>query len=80
MKKELYCGFDNAKFSKIRDLLDLKGIEYKYKVIDYSNPTELVMVGVRSSHGDMTKQYYIYVSDKDLEKAQWLIEKSKDII
>ncbi|MDO5398750.1 MAG: hypothetical protein Q4G33_12560 [bacterium] len=75
MKKELYCGFDYAKFNKIRDILDMEGISHKYKIVDSSNRTELVMAGLRSLHSNMAKQYYIFVSDKDFEKAVCLIKK-----
>lgn len=74
MKKELYCGFDSNQFNKIRDLLDMEGIGHKYKIVDSSTRTELVIAGLRSLHGDMTKQYYIFVSDKDFEKSQWLMK------
>ena len=75
MRAELYCGFDNAMFAQIRDMLDVNKIKHTYNVVDYSNPTEIVTSGNRTVSEDMTKQYYIYVSGKDYEKAQMLLDK-----
>ena len=78
MKKELYCGFDSAEFNKIRDVLDAEGVKYKYKVFDRVTSMHVPLAPVK--RGDTTKQYYLYVSNKDFEKAQWLIEQSGDIL
>lgn len=75
MKAELYCGFDNAMFSEIRDMLEAKGVSYTYSIVDYSNPTEITQSGSRAVREDMTKQYYIYVSRNDYDKSQMLVDK-----
>ncbi len=71
MKSEIYCGFDITEFNRVRDKLYSAGIEHTYKVIDLITPSCLALNGTRTAHGNApTKQYYIYVSKDDYEKAQ----------
>lgn len=78
MKKELYCGFDIAEFNRICDTLDNLKIMYTHKVVDCITPSYMAgeLSGVRtSSKTTMTKQYYVYVSGSNFEKAKMLIKK-----
>lgn len=82
MKKEIYCGFNMEEFNRIRDALDGAGIKHKYKVVDLIAPSCMMdrLNGIRTASGANTassqamKQYYIYVSGSDFEKARIIIK------
>lgn len=83
LKKEIYCGFDMAEFNRVRDALDSVGIKHTYKVKDLVTPSCMMnrLNGIRTASGANTsaakamKQYYVYVSKDDYEKAQTVIRK-----
>lgn len=79
MKQEIYCGFDMAEFNRIRDVLDNAGIAHTHKVVDLITPSYLAgeLAGTRTVSGanTTTKQYYVYVSKDDYEKAQAVTRK-----
>ncbi len=79
MKSEIYCGFDMAEFNRVRDALDSAGIKHTYKVVDLVTPSCMMdkLAGTRtvSDKSAPTKQYYVYVSKDDYEKAQTVIRK-----
>lgn len=85
MKKEIYCGFDMAEFNRIRDVLDNAGIKHTYKVVDLIAPSCMMdrLNGIRTASGADTssakamKQYYVYVSKNDFEKAEIIIRKEQ---
>lgn len=74
----LWIGKDLKRFHEIRNLLDDKKIPYKYKVRD-----RLGQWGSRSrvgSFGNQPEQMYeyeIFVYNKDLDQAQYLIHHRK---
>ncbi len=79
MKKEIYCGFDMAEFNRVRDALDGAGIKHTYKVVDLVTPSCMMgkLAGTRtvSDKNAPTKQYYVYVSAGDYDKAQAAVRK-----
>lgn len=81
MKKEIYCGFDMTEFNCIRDALDNAEIKHTHKVVDLITPSCLAgeLAGIRTVSGaDIpTKQYYVYVSSDDYEKANIMIRKGR---
>ncbi len=85
MKKEIYCGFDMTEFNRIRDVLDNVGIKNTYKVVDLVTPSCMMsrLNGIRTASGADTsaskamKQYYVYVSISDYEKANIIIRKGR---
>lgn len=81
MKKEIYCGFDMAEFNRVRSALDKAGIDHTHKVIDLITPSCLAgeLAGARTVHNKNTptKQYYVYVSGEDFEKANIIIRKER---
>lgn len=85
MKKEIYCGFDMAEFNRVCDALDNAGIKHTNKVVDLITPSCMMnrLNGIRTASGASTslakamKQYYVYVSNKDFEKASIIIRKGR---
>lgn len=85
MKKEIYCGFDTAEFNRVRDVLDNAGIKHTHKVVDLITPSCMMdrLNGIRTASGADTssakaaKQYYVYVSKNDFEKASIMIRKER---
>ncbi len=83
MKKEIYCGFDMPEFNRVRDALDSACIKHMYKVVDLVTPSCMMnrLSGIRTASGADTsaakamKQYYVYVSKGDYEKAQMAVRK-----
>lgn len=84
MKKEIYCGFDIVEFNRVRDVLDNVGIKHTYKVVDLITPSCMMnrLNGIRTASGAYTssakaaKQYYVYVSKNDFEKAGMVVRKA----
>lgn len=85
MKKEVYCGFDMVEFNRVRDVLDNAGIKNTHKVVDLITPSCMMnrLNGIRTASGADTsfakaaKQYYVYVSKNDFEKASIMIRKER---
>lgn len=81
MNKEIYCGFDTKEFNRIRDALDNANIKHTHKVVDLITPSCMMgsLAGTRTASGanTPTKQYYVYVSNDDFEKASIMIRKGR---
>lgn len=81
MKKDIYCGFDMAEFNRVRDALDNAGIKHTHKVMDLITPSCMMgdFAGTRtvSAANTPAKQYCVYVSDSDFEKASIMIRKER---
>lgn len=74
----LYLGNSLQEFNRIRNLLDVQKIRYKYTVIDHSNEwvghNTVRGMGGRGLPGEENRiQYEILVKRKDHEKASYLI-------
>ena len=76
---EVYCGFDLAEFSRVRDALDAAGIKHRVKVntiganrlrggSPIADGVGAAAVGAGSGNG-YDKQYYVYVSKADYDLA-----------
>lgn len=80
MKKEIYCGFELTEFNRVRDALDRAGIDHTHKVVDLCAPSCLAgeISGVRTAVKNApSKQYYVYVSGEDFEKAKIITRKEQ---
>lgn len=77
MKQEIYCGFDMAEFNRVRNALDDVGIKHTHKVRDLVTPSCMMgeLSGTRtvSDKSAPTKQYYVYVSSVDYDKAEMAV-------
>ncbi|MEH7237636.1 hypothetical protein V7097_15785 [Bacillus sp. JJ1562] len=79
-KEDVYIGYWMEELSKVRDLLESKGIKYSYKVINSSGK----MLGRGTTRGNIgsiginhnyEKQYVVSVREKDSEAAKYWINK-----
>ena len=84
MKREVYCGFNPDDFNRVRDMLDANGIKHTHKIVDLTTPSCLMdMRGTRTvdradtAAANAMRQYYVYVSGSDYEKAEMIIKKGK---
>ena len=84
MKREIYCGFNQEDFNRVRTMLDVNGIKHTHKIVDLTTPSCLMDTrGARTaSRADTAaakfmRQYYVYVSDSDYEKAEVILKKGK---
>lgn len=77
-KEDVYTGFSMEEFSKVRAVLQRKGIKYTNKVIDSSGR----WVGSGTSRGNFgsfgmntnyEKQYIVSVRKKDAEDAKYFV-------
>ena len=82
MKKEVYCGFNQEDFNRVRDLLDANGIKHTHKIVDLTTPSCLMkMRGTRTASradtaaANAMRQYYVYVSNDDYEKVIGFLKK-----
>lgn len=75
MKKEIYCGFDLTEFNHVRDALDRAGIDHTHKVVDLYAPSCLAALRTVTDKTAPMRQYYVYVSGDDFEKAQVVTKK-----
>ena len=80
--REVYCGVNQEDFNRVRDMLDDNGIKHTHKIVDLTTPSCLMdMRGTRTASRANTaaaqsmRQYYVYVSDSDYEKAKMIIKK-----
>ena len=77
--KSLWIGFDLVRFHEIRDVLERKGIPYKYKTrnrLGQWNGKGTIR-GSKGSFGNSTEftyQYEIFVYNRDLEQAKYYIK------
>ncbi|MEH7380411.1 hypothetical protein V7138_08015 [Bacillus sp. JJ1533] len=79
-KTDVYIGYSMEELSKVRGLLDSKGIKHTYKVNNSSGK----IVGRGTTRGNFgsfgindnyEKQYVVSVKQKDSETAKYLINK-----
>jgi hypothetical protein len=77
-KEEVYIGYSMEEFSKVREVLNGKGIKYNYKVIDLSakwlgQGTTRGNFGSIGMNKNYEKQYVVSVKKKDAENAKYFI-------
>ena len=77
--KSLWIGFDLERMNQIRNILDNHNIPYKYKTKNHlaSWNGKGTVRGTTGSFGNPTEllyQYEIFVYNKDMEQAQYLIK------
>ena len=80
--REVYCGFNQEDFNRVRDMLDDNRIKHTHKIVDLTTPSCLMdMRGIRTvsrantAAANAMRQYYVYVSDSDYEKAEVILKK-----
>lgn len=77
-RKELTTTYNMNEQARVRDILNVNGIDYDIKVVDRMSPTPMA-TGTRTRTGtfgqnqDSMKEYVIYVKKKDYEQAISLI-------
>lgn len=82
--KSVYIGNNTTEFNSIRDAFDTAGIAYNYKVRNHQD--KLLMPGTGTVRGrfgsigvnlELANEYEIKVSQKDVEVANFIINKLK---
>jgi hypothetical protein len=78
-KEDIYIGFSTEELSKVREILESKGIEYTYKVINHSGQwmgrgTMRQTVGSVGINGNYENQYVVSVRKKDAETAKYWVQ------
>lgn len=68
---ELYCGFSMKEFSELRNALAAENIKYEYRMVNY-NTKSRGRIRQPWLNSDYETQYYLYVHQKDYEKAMYL--------
>ena len=76
--KSLWIGRDLQQFSRLRDVLDSKGIAYKYKVNNHlgqwaGRGTLRSTAGSFGNPGEQMYEYEVFVYSKDYEQARYLL-------
>ena len=76
-RKEVYSGFSMEEFSRIKDILSVKGIKYDFKIVNRSTSSGFDSTRGRiGSMGENLKysyEYYIYVNKNDYDDAIFII-------
>jgi hypothetical protein len=77
-KEEIYIGYSMEELSKVRGILENKGIKYTYKVIDRSGQwlgrgTTRGNFGIIGMNSNYEKQYVVSVKKKDSENAKFWV-------
>lgn len=81
LKSEVYVGYSIGDFSKARGILAREKIDYTFKVVDQTGQwmnaaTMRGNFGSFGSNADYEKLYYVYVKNKDRERAEFLINEA----
>ena len=76
-RKEVYNGFSMEEFSRIKDILSAKGIQYDFKTVNRSTSSGFDSTRGRiGSMGENLKysyEYYIYVNKNNYDDALFVI-------
>lgn len=73
-QKEVLVSCSLQRFNEVRHILSVKGIKYKYKIVDNTSPSffgasRRARTGTFAENMDYSKMYYIYVHKDDYENA-----------
>ena len=78
-KREVYVTYSLEELSKVREILDVEGINYSYKVknlaTDWSGSRSRDNFGSFGTNSNFERQYVILVKKKDFEQAKFLIHR-----
>jgi hypothetical protein len=77
-KEDIYIGFLMEELTKVKEILESKGIKYTYKVINHSGQwlgrgTTRQTVGNVGINSDYENQYVVSVRKKDSETARYWV-------
>lgn len=73
-RKELTVCYNMKRQAKIREILNVNGIDYRVRVV-YHNSSAMRSgaTGVYGQKADTAYTYYVYVHKKDYERAKYLV-------
>lgn len=78
---EVYIGYSLEELAKVREILSMNGIKYKYKIVNHSGQwngrgTIRGSYGSAGQNKNFERQYYVYVKKNDYENGKYLVNKA----
>lgn len=74
---EIYNGYSLKDFSELRDSLAAAGLRYDYRYVD-RNRSHRARFGSLFQDSRFSVQYYLYVHQKDYDRAMYLTSNRKE--
>ena len=71
---EVYCGYSLADLAKVRDILSIHKIPYRYKIMNHGGQNRGHSGSAGINH-EYERQYSVFVKKQDFEEAQHWIYK-----